>query len=135
MEQSYTQHIKRDSTICTFRNNGSRSFGVIQKLCVCECSPVYVALIHPFQLTNRSILSASGNPGRETLRQYAEMDLLGSFVIQVSKQLLFLIAIPISDIWTSVSKCLEKFIMLSKFLIIMNITLVTSLHYSIRIYH
>ena len=92
---------KRNSTICSFRNNGSRSFGVIQKLCICECSPVYVALINPFQLTNRSILNTSGNPGRETLCQYAEIDLLSSFTIQVTKQLLPHSAIPIT--WTSVS--------------------------------
>jgi hypothetical protein len=95
---------KRNSTICSFRNNGSRSFGVIQKLCICECSPFYVALINPFHLTNTSILNTSGNPGRETLRQYSEIDLLNSFVIQVTKQLLSLIAVPITDI---LDKCIK----------------------------
>ena len=95
---------KRNSTICSFRNNGSQSFGVIQKFCLCECSPVNVALIKPFQLTNRSILSTSGNPGREILCQYAEVDLISSFVIQVTKQSLPLIAVPIADI---LSKCIK----------------------------
>ena len=95
---------KCDSTICSFRNNGSQSFGVIQKFCLCECSPVYVALIKPFQLTNRSILNTSGNPGRKILCQYAEVDLLSSFIIQVTKQLLPLIAVPIADI---LDKCIK----------------------------
>ena len=66
--------------------------------------PVYIALISPFQLTDGSILSTSGNPGRETLRQYAEIDLLSSFVIQVTKQLLPLIAVPITDV---LDKCIK----------------------------
>ena len=70
-------------------------FGVIQKFCVRDCAPVNVALIKPFHMTNKSILSA---PGRDILSQYAEVDLLISFIVQVEKQLLPLVAIPISDI-------------------------------------
>lgn len=89
---------KRDSTICSFRGEGSQSYGVIQKFCLCDTAPVNVVLIKPFHLTNKSILSTSGNPGRDILSQYAEVDLLSSFVIQVKKQLLPLVAVPIADI-------------------------------------
>ena len=67
---------KRDSTICSFQNGGSQLFGVIQKFCVRDCAPVNVALIKPFHMTNKSILST---PGRDILSQYAEVDLLISF--------------------------------------------------------
>ena len=95
---------KRDSTICSFRSGGSQIFGVIQKFCLCECAPVNVVLIKPFDMTNKSILSTSGNPGREILSEYAKVDLLSSFVSQVKRQLLPLVAVPISDI---LSKCIK----------------------------
>ena len=104
---------KRNSTICSFRSNGSQFFDVIRKFCLCECSPVYIALISPFQLTNRSILNTSGNPGREILCQYAEVDLLSSFVIQVAKQSLHLIAVPTTDILDECVKVSGKLTIMS----------------------
>jgi hypothetical protein len=95
---------KRDSTICSFRSGGSQLFGVIQKFCLCECAPVNVVLIKPFDTTNTSILSTSGNPGRDILSEYAEVDLLSSFISQVKKQLLPLVAVPIADI---LNKCVK----------------------------
>ena len=53
-------------------------------------------------MTNKSILSTSVNPGRYS--QYAEVDLLSSFNVQLEKQLLPLVAIPISDI---LNKCVK----------------------------
>ena len=73
-------------------------FGIVHKFCICDCSPVNIALIKPFQCTHQSILHTSGNSGRDILSQCAEIDLLSSFIFQVSKQLLPIIAVPISDI-------------------------------------
>ena len=55
-------------------------------------------------MTNKSILSTSGSPDRDILSQYAEVDLLSSFVVLVEKQLLPLVALPISDI---LNKCIK----------------------------
>ena len=95
---------KRDSTVCSFRKEGTISFGIVHKFCICNCSPVNIALIKPFQCTNQSILHTSGNPGRDILSRYAEIDLLSSFIIQVSKELLPVIAVPISAI---TCKCIK----------------------------
>ena len=95
---------KRDSTVCSFRKEGTILFGIVHKFFICDCSPVNIALIQPFQLTKQSILHTSGTPGRDILSQYAEIDLLSSFIFQVSKQLLPVIAVPISDI---TCKCIK----------------------------
>ena len=87
---------KRDSTVCSFHKDGILLFGAVQKFCICDCSPVNIALIKPFQRTHQSILHTSGIPGRDILSQYAEID---SFAIQVSKQLLPIVAVPIAFRW------------------------------------
>ena len=90
---------KRDSTVCSFHKEGTILFGIVHKFIICDCSPVnIIALIEPFQLIKQSILHTSGTPGRDTLSQYAEIDLLSSFIFQVSKQFIPVIAIPISGI-------------------------------------
>lgn len=89
---------KQDSTVCSFRKEGTMLFGIVHKFFICDYSPVNIALIEPFQLTKQSILHTSGTPGRDILSRYAEIDLLSSFNFQVPKQLLPIIAVPISDI-------------------------------------
>ena len=55
-------------------------------------------------MTNTSILNTSGNSGRDILSQYTDVDLLIKFIIEVMKQLLPLVAVPISDI---LNKCVK----------------------------
>lgn len=91
---------KRDSSVCCYSVDGTKSYGIIQKFCL---SPP-VVLITPFEKTTSSLLKNSGNPCRENLREYAEVDLLGAFFVEVNNKLLPVCAIPISSL---LSKCVK----------------------------
>ena len=58
-----------------------------------------------------------GSSCRQSLEKYAEMDLLGSFIVKVHNELLPICAIPISNLS---GKCVRIFFQ-DKFLIILNI--------------
>ena len=89
---------KRRSSVCCYRQDGSKHYGVVEKFCY---SPP-IALIKPFKVTGSSLLKASGNPCREKLQGYAQADLLSVFFIQVQKKTLPLCAVSLSHL---LSKC------------------------------
>lgn len=92
---------KRDSSVCCYRGvDGTKHYGVIHKFCF---SPP-VALITPFRKTSSSLLKRAGNPCRQILKNYAEVDLVGVFAIEVHNEVLPLCAIPISSL---LSKCVK----------------------------
>ena len=94
---------KRDSSVCCYSDGCTEHYGVISKFCLCPSSPALV-LIRPFNVSTASLLNSIGNPGRENLKTFAEIDLLSAFFSPISKQLLPVCAIPISKI---VCKCVR----------------------------
>ena len=70
---------------------------MIKKFCLCPSSPA-LALLQPFQMSSDSLLKSIGNPCRDVLKSYAGIDLLSAFFIPVSKQLLPVCAVPVSQI-------------------------------------
>ena len=67
---------KRNRCVCCF--NGR--FGVIQKFCI---GTKIVALVKELEKTLSTLLQRSGNPGRHILREYAKVDILSEFIIEV----------------------------------------------------
>ena len=94
---------KRDSSVCCYVNQGVEEFGIIQKFCLCSNCPA-VALIKPFPKVSTSLLKSIGNPGRDVLKSYAEIDVLSSFFVPVKRQLLPVCAVPLSQL---VCKCVR----------------------------
>ena len=95
---------KRDSSICCYHDGTLESYGVIQKFCLCPSLPA-VVLIRPFDASSTSLLKSIGNSGRDILNNtYANIDLLSAFFIAVSKELLHVTAVPVSQI---VCKCVR----------------------------
>ena len=88
---------KRDSSVCCYSDGTVEHCGVIQKFCLCPSSPALV-LIQPFQTSSTSLLKSIGNPGRHVLKSYADIDLLSAFFVSVSKQLLPVCAVPVSQL-------------------------------------
>jgi hypothetical protein len=86
--------------VCCYKKDKTRHYGIIQKFCF---SPP-LALITPFKQTSSSLLGRAGNPCRENLQTYAEVDLLGAFIVEVNNDLLPPSAIPISSL---LSKCVK----------------------------
>ena len=85
---------KRNSSVCCYEVDKRKHYGVIHKFCF---SPP-VALITPYHETNYSLLKRSGNPCRPNLRRYANVDLIGAFVIEISNEALPMCAIPFSSL-------------------------------------
>lgn len=98
----YSSHYKgkRDSSICCYIEDGEKKYGAVQKFIL---SPAMI-LLKPFKKTSTTLLSSIGNPCRARLREYADADLLSTFVIQVFDEPLSLCAIPISKLC---SKCIK----------------------------
>ena len=90
----------RDSSICSYVYDKKKSYGIIQKFC---CSPPTV-FVRPFNITQLSILKRSGNPGRDNLKAIAEVDIASAFVVEVSKEMLDICVIKISDL---LCKCIR----------------------------
>ena len=88
---------KRDSSVCSFSDGTTERCGVILKFCLCPSTPA-LALVQPFQVSPTSLLQSIGNPCRDVLQDYADMDLLSAFFTPVSKQLLPVCAVPVSQI-------------------------------------
>lgn len=86
---------KRNSTVCCYKDDGARKVGIIQKFALCSESAL--ALINPFDVSG-SLLKAVGNPGREILRNFSDVDLLSVFIIPVKKQVLPLCAVPVTSL-------------------------------------
>lgn len=85
---------KRDSSICCYNSDGTKNYGTIDKFCF---SPPLV-ILKPFKKASSSLLNSVGNPCRANLRQYADIDLLSAFFIQVSNDYLPIRAVPISSL-------------------------------------
>lgn len=83
---------KRNSTVCCYRENHAVQLGVIQRFAVTSES-VGLALISPFERST-AYLKTIGNPGREVLKKYSEVDLLSVFVFPVKKALLPVCVVP-----------------------------------------
>ena len=95
---------KRNSSVCCYVVGGVEDFGIIQKFCLAQGS-LPVAIIMPFKRTESTLLKSIGDPGRELLSNYAEMDLLSNFFVQVMpSSSLSLCAIPVCNI---VCKCVR----------------------------
>ena len=98
LHSSEVDNGKRNSSICSYISSGEKKYGVVQKFCF---SP-HILLIKPFKKTRSSLLQTIGNPCRDRLRCYLEIDLLSTFIVQVNSELLPICAVSISDL---VSKC------------------------------
>ncbi|SMN01744.1 hypothetical protein SPONN_11 [uncultured Candidatus Thioglobus sp.] len=96
----YNDQGKRDSSVCCYRLGTTKNYGIVQKFCF---SPP-VALVTPFRETASSLLKRASNPCRQNLRNYAEVDLMGAFIIEVHNEVLPMCAIPISSL---LSKCVK----------------------------
>lgn len=96
---SSQQERKRNSSCCCYVLEGIRQYGVIQKFCF---SPP-VVLLKPYQKTSSSLLQTVGDPCRGRLKEYAKLDMLSSFFVEVSK-LLPVCAVPISSL---LCKCVQ----------------------------
>ena len=94
---------KRDSSVCCFSDRTAERYGVIKKFCLCP-STAALALIQPFQISTTSLMKSMGSPCRDVLKSYADIDLLSAFFTPVSKQLLPVYAVPVSQI---LSKCIR----------------------------
>lgn len=91
---SGTNEGKRDSSFCCYFKDETKHYGMIQKF---SFSPPAV-FVEPFKPTSSSLLKNAGNPGRELLRKYAEIDLLSAFIVEVEKKPLPVCVINISDL-------------------------------------
>ncbi len=89
---------KRNSSICCYTYKGKKCFGKIQRFCF---SPP-LAFIKPFMPTQSSILTRTGNPGRDRLRKYANSEIISCFIVEVFNELLPVCAVALSDLK---SKC------------------------------
>ena len=69
----------RESSICCYSNGAIEYYGIIQKKILCPSSPA-LAIIRPFQ-TSTSLLKSIGNLGREVLKYFADIDLLGALFV------------------------------------------------------
>ena len=94
---------KRDSSVCCYFDGTAEYCGIIKKFCLCPSSPA-LTLLQPFQTSPNSLLKSIGNPCRDILKSYADIDLLSAFFVPVSKQLLPVCAVPVSQI---VCKCVQ----------------------------
>ena len=94
---------KRDSSVCCYSDGTEEHYGVIQKFCLCPSLPALI-LVRPFEISSTSLLKSIGNSGRDILNSYADIDLLSAFFVSVSKQLLCVSAVPVSQI---VCKCVR----------------------------
>ncbi len=94
---------KRDSSVCCYSDGTEEHYGVIQKFCLCPSLPALI-LVRPFEISSTSLLKSIGNSGRDILNSYADIDLLSAFIVSVSKQLLCVSAVPVSQI---VCKCVR----------------------------
>ncbi len=63
-----------------FSLNGKEQYGIIKQFYMIDSTPVVV--IKPLSPSG-SLLQTVGVPGRQVLQEYASMDLLGAFIIQV----------------------------------------------------
>ena len=88
---------KRDSSVCCYIDQGVEQFGIFQKFCLCSSCPA-IALIKPFQKAPTSLLKSIGNPGRDILKSYIEIDLLSTFFVPVTKRFLPVLAVPLSQL-------------------------------------
>ncbi len=88
---------KRNSCVCSFTQGTNECrFGVIQKFCITVKN---VAIVHEFTKSSSSLLQRAGNPGRQILKDYAEVDLLDSFVHEVKKYTKpAVVAVPLEDL-------------------------------------
>lgn len=84
------ENCKRDNSVCTFREQSREWFGVIVNCCLAT-EPIVI--IREFNASG-SFLNEIGTPCRATLQEYAQIDLLSSFIIRVGNYLP-LIALPI----------------------------------------
>ncbi len=85
---------KRNSSICCYTYKCKKCFGKIQRFCF---SPPLAF----FMSTQSSILTRTGNPGRDRLRKYANSESI-SFIVEVLNELLPVCAVALSDLK---SKC------------------------------
>ena len=72
---------KRNCCVCCYRDEaGNMKFGQIQKFCQ---TTKFLTIMKVFTMSSSTFLRRAGNPGRRALQQYAEVDLLSSFMFEV----------------------------------------------------
>ena len=69
-------------------------------------SPGYhpLAVVRPFEKSATSFTQRIGRPGREVLQDYASVDLLGAFIVEVTTSSLPACVVPVTDL---VHKCIK----------------------------
>ena len=92
----YIVQIKELEQVIAQLAHKKKYYGIIVSL-----PTVFVRL---FNVT--SILKRSGNPGRDNLNTFAEVDIVSAFVVEVSKKMLDISVIKISDM---LCKCIQVF--------------------------
>ena len=55
-------------------------------------------LIKPYKRSGSSLLRTAGDPCRDRLREYAKYDMLDEFFVEVTRDFLPVIAVPICDL-------------------------------------
>ena len=68
---------KRYSSVCCYFDGTAEHCGITKKFCLCPSSPA-LALLQPFQMSPNSLLKSIGNPCRDILKSYADIDLLSA---------------------------------------------------------
>ena len=85
----------RNNTICSFKHNNSICYGEIV-LFLLKRHPV--ALINVLYKRGLSLTDQAGNPGRETLMPYKDVNLLEKYFIPIDADKSSLIAVGLNDI-------------------------------------
>ena len=74
---------KRNSTVCSLRTDQGLEFGVIQQFAL---NPEPVAIVRVFECTDATLLKRAGNPNRDILKEYKQIDIANSFFHEVRPQ-------------------------------------------------
>jgi len=85
----------RNDTVCSFQDNNAICYGEIV-LFVLKPDPI--ALINVLHTRGLSLIDQAGNPGRETLMPYKDVNFLENYFIPIDPDKCSLIAIGISNI-------------------------------------
>ena len=80
---------KRNSSVCCYQDSAVQKVGIIKKFVVSSNS-ICLALITPFEISS-SLLKTLGNPGRDMLHTYSDLNFLSVFIFRVKKGVLPLV--------------------------------------------
>lgn len=72
----------------------TKHYGIIQKLCF---SP-HTVFVKPFKIMGSHILKRSGYLGCDNLKDIAKVDIVGAFVVEVSKEMMDISVVKFTDL-------------------------------------